>query len=131
MARNDKVKLYYDVPNDKPLDSFKILLSGGAVGSVFVFLITSLVGVCNSLSMDVLIFDFFISSIIGFVLGLVLTLVFVKNFSSFFGSLVISESTPTKEVHTDNIDKLASPLVDESEKGQSVDFVFPEFSTDK
>jgi hypothetical protein len=133
MAKREQGKLYYEVSNDKPSDSFRIFLSGGAVGSAFVFLLTVLVGVCNGMSMDRLLFIFLISSLAGFGLGVSVTFVFVKSFSSLVGgaALVTSGSTATSEMKPADSVKLTSPDVEEFGKGKSVDFVFPEFTPDK
>jgi hypothetical protein len=134
MAKNEKGKLYYEIVDDKPFDSFQILLIGGSVGAVLAFLITSIVCTYNAISMDVLLFNFFVASFFGFLIGVLLTLIFVKNFSNFIvaSSLMnLDHAESTEAIRVDHADVSKENLVDDESKGQSVDFVFPELSPDK
>lgn len=135
MAKRSKDKLYYEVTKEKPYGPFQMLMVGGSAGSVFGFLIASLVGAYEGMEVDGLVLSFLVASLLGFFFGFLLTWLFLHYFE---GNLPISLVTgaPVEKLK-ENTDELTpesegSPVVEGDEaKGKSVDFVFPELSPDK
>ena len=134
MAKNSKGKLFYEVTREKPTGKTQILLMGGSVGAVVSFFIVSFLGSLYGIEMDELVFYFILSSILGFFVGGFLTWFFVRNFSKVVSatSVLTSDAVNVKpEVEPLLVSDPESVISAEEEKGQSVDFVFPELSPDK
>jgi hypothetical protein len=131
MAKKDKNT--YEITREKPTGSFGLLISGGAAGSVFLFLVTLLIGAYAGITLDNLIFYFLLSGFAGFLLGAGMTWILIRyfgeiiHFSSLVGSTAASASSNAPEPEPQM--EAESPIEEGSEeKGKSVDYVFPEFS---
>jgi phosphate/sulfate permease len=136
MPTTRKGQVYYQVTKDKPEGVSHVLLIGGSVGAALGFFIVSVVGAMNGTEMDDLVLYFILSAIGGFLAGGFLTLLFVKNFSKVVSaSSLVSEQVPESAVANEPVvdpSMTELPVVPgEEDKGQSVDFVFPELSPDK
>jgi hypothetical protein len=131
MAKNNKGKQFFEVTREKPIGKGYLLLMGASVGSAVSFFIVSVLGSFYGTAMDNLVFYFILSSILGFFIGGLVTWFFVLYFSKVVsaGSLPSIEKKSIQDVETD-FPESAMP-VEDAEKGQSVDFVFPELSPDK
>ncbi len=131
MAKNNKGKQFFEVTREKPIGKGYLLLMGASVGSAVSFFIVSVLGSFYGTTMDNLVFYFILSSILGFFIGGLVTWFFVLYFSKIVsaGSLPLVEQKSIQAVETDFPESATS--VEDPEKGQSVDFVFPELSPDK
>jgi hypothetical protein len=137
MPKNKKGQIFYQVTKDKPQGLSHVLLLGGSVGTALSFFIVSVLGALNGIEMNDWVLYFILAAIIGFVAGTFLTLLFVRNFSKVVStsaatdqSTVIPQGT---EAAVEQPVTSEGPTVvpGEEDKGQSVDFVFPELSPDK
>ncbi|HVZ81921.1 MAG TPA: hypothetical protein VHE12_14125 [bacterium] len=113
-----------------------MLLVGGSAGSVTGFLIASLIGAYEGIEMDSLVLAFLVASLLGFFFGAGLVWLFLHYFSSFVNELSASSVEPvgqemTEETATEEPLAEGPVVATEDEKGQSVDFTFPEFTPDK
>jgi hypothetical protein len=136
MARQDKDRIYYEITKEKPFGQFQLLLVGGSAGSVTGFLIASLVGAYEGIEMDSLVLAFLVASLLGFFFGAGLMWLFLNYFSKFVNELALSPGEGQKqevepEVPLEEVVMEGPVAENEDQKGQSVDFVFPEFSPDK
>jgi len=134
MAKNNKGKLFYEVTREKPMGKSQVLLMGSSVGAVVSFFIVSFLGSLYGIEMDNLVFYFILSSIVGFFVGGFLTWLFVLNFSKVVSAtsvLSLEASNVKPEAESQSTSNPESVISAEEEKGQSVDFVFPELSPDK
>jgi hypothetical protein len=131
MAKNNKGKQFFEVTREKPVGKGYVLLMGGSVGSAVSFFIVSVFGSFYGIGMDDLVLDFILSSIFGFFMGGFVTWLFVLYFSKVVSASFVSpvEKIQTQSAETDSSESVMA--AEESEKGQSVDFVFPELSPDK
>jgi hypothetical protein len=136
MPKNKKGQIFYQVTKDKPQGISHVLLLGGSVGTALSFFIVSVLGALNGIEMNDWVFYFILAAIIGFFVGGFLTLLFVRNFSK----VVFSSSAATESAAQPSVEaEVGQPAVSEGpavvpgeeDKGQSVDFVFPELSPDK
>jgi hypothetical protein len=131
MARKDKDS--YEITQERPAGSFGLLISGGAAGTVFMFLVTLLIGAYAGVSLDDLIFYFLLSGFAGFFFGAGMTWLTIRyfgeviHFSSLAGPVAAAAPGPVDEMEP--LPETETPVDEESEgKGKSVDYVFPEFS---
>lgn len=136
MARQDKDRIYYEITKEKPFGHFQLLLVGGSAGSVTGFLIASLVGAYEGMEMDSLVLAFLVASLLGFVFGASLMWLFLHYFSKFVNELALTPGESQKpemepEAPLEEVVMEGPAVQNEDQKGQSVDFVFPEFSPDK
>ena len=134
MADRSKDKQFYEITKEKPSGRYQILMVGGSAGSVLAFLVISLIGAYTGMALDSLVLCFLAASFLGFFLGGLLTwLAF-----SYFGKM--SKESEKDSVNTTMVEQ--EPVIEENaqpensldideNKGQSVDFVFPELSPDK
>lgn len=134
MADNNKGKQFYELTREKPYGLFQMILVGGTACAVLAFLIVSLVGIYEGLSMDSIILAFLTSALLGFLVGGMLTWLAIR----YLGPLVEKmdeekKSTPTETqvLEPEPPSESSEQIVPEEEKGQSVDFVFPEISPDQ
>lgn len=136
MVRREKDRLYYEITKEKPFGSFQMLLVGGSAGSVTGFLIASLVGAYEGMEMDVLVLVFLVASFLGFFFGAILMWICLR----YFGNLIADIPLPGENPANASLSETSEPLVssevspvleNETDKGKSVDFVFPELSPDK
>ncbi len=131
MAKKDN-KNTYEITRERPTGSFGLLLSGGAAGTVFLFLVTLLIGAYAGISLDNLIFYFLLSGFAGFILGAGVTWIIIRYFGEIihFSSLVPSAAAAASQPAEPETPMETEPVVEEGseEKGKSVDYVFPEFS---
>ena len=137
MARQEKDRIYYEITKEKPFGQFQLLLVGGSAGSVVGFLIASLVGAYEGIEMDSLVLAFLVASLLGFFLGTGLMWSFLHYFGKFTNELSLTQAEAGQkqgtegEVQTEEV-ALPEPVAEmDDSKGQSVDFVFPEFTPDK
>jgi hypothetical protein len=135
MAKNNKGKQFYVVTREKPAGKIYVLLMGGSMGAVISFFIVSVLGTFYGTEMDDLVFFFILFGILGFFVGVFLTSFFIFYFSKVIAaSSVVAMEKPTEETLVEHLEtpNLESAMpAEETEKGQSVDFVFPELSPDK
>jgi len=131
MAKKDN-KNTYEITRERPTGSFGLLISGGAAGSVFLFLTTLMIGAYAGISLDNLIFYFLLSGFAGFIFGAGMTWIIIRyfgeiiHFSSLVPSAAAGSSQPTEPEPPMETEL---PIEEGSEeKGKSVDYVFPEFS---
>jgi hypothetical protein len=134
MAKDKKGKVFYHVTKEKPSGKSQILLAGASGGAAISFFMVSVLGSLYGIEMDSLVFYFILSSIVGFFVGGLLTWVFVRNFSKVVSASEVllpeaSETKPNVEIQPESNPESAVSV--EEDKGQSVDFVFPELSPDK
>lgn len=135
MAKNNKGKQFYVVTREKPAGKAYLLLTGGSMGSAVSFFIVSIIGTFYGTEMDDLVFFFIIFGILGFFVGGFLTWFFVLYFSKVVATSSVvpmeksPEETPGQAMETSDLESVMPES--ETEKGQSVDFVFPELSPDK
>jgi hypothetical protein len=131
MAKNNKGKQFFEVTREKPIGKGYVLLMGGSVGSAVSFFVVSVLGSFYGTAMDNLVFYFILSSILGFFVGGLATWFFILYFSKIVsaGSGPSVEKNPVQSVETDFPESVLPS--EDGEKGQSVDFVFPELSPDK
>ena len=94
-----------------------------------------MLGTFYGTEMDDLVFFFILSGILGFFVGGFLTWFFVIYFSEVVAvSSVLPVEKPTEEIGVQSSEATipeSDISAEETEKGQSVDFVFPELSPDK
>jgi hypothetical protein len=131
MAKNNKGKQFFEVTREKPVGKGYVLLIGGSVGSAVSFFIVSVLGSFYGIGMDDLVFYFILSSIFGFFVGGFLIWLFILYFSKVASASFLPS---VEKVQVESAETASSEAVmagEESEKGQSVDFVFPELSPDK
>jgi len=137
MPKNKKGQIYYQVTHEKPQGPSHVLLLGGSVGAALSFFIVSVAGALNGTEMNDLVLYFILSAILGFFVGTFLTWLFLRNFASVVSASssltqteVSASSAPEAPITSEQTAQ--SPAVPaEEDKGQSVDFVFPELSPDK
>jgi hypothetical protein len=134
MAKDKKGKVFYNVTKEKPSGKSQILLAGASGGAVISFFMVSVMGSLYGIEMDNLVFYFILSCIVGFFIGGLLTWLFVRNFSKVVSAseMLMPEAPamkPSLEPQPESNSESAVPV--EEDKGQSVDFVFPELSPDK
>lgn len=130
-----KNKNIYEVTKEKPAGSFGLLISGGASGTVFLFLVTLLLGAYSGMSLDNLIFVFLLSGFLGFFLGMGLTWIIIRYFGEVLNLSSLVEPAGLRKTEApvpepEMPDTTTEPVVsmEEEAKGKSVDYVFPEFS---
>jgi high-affinity Fe2+/Pb2+ permease len=131
MAKNNKGKQFYEVTREKPLGKGYVLLMGSSIGSAVSFFIVSLLGSFYGIEIDDLVFFFILSSFLGFVVGGLLTWLFVLYFSKVTSASSVSAMEKSQVQSGEEVLSESSMASEESEKGRSVDFVFPELSPDK
>jgi hypothetical protein len=134
MAKDKKGRVFYNVTKEKPSGKSQILLAGASGGAVISFFMVSVLGSLYSIEMDSLVFYFMLSSIVGFFVGGILTWLFVRNFSKVISAseMLVPEATEMKPMADAQPETASEPTaLTEEDKGQSVDFVFPELSPDK
>jgi hypothetical protein len=131
MAKKNKGKQFFEVTRERPIGKGYVLLMGGSVGSAVSFFVVSVLGSFYGTAIDNLVFYFILSSILGFFIGGLATWFFVLYFSKVVsaGSGPIAEKNSVQSVEMDFPESVMP--AEDSEKGQSVDFVFPELSPDK
>ena len=129
MAKNDKNT--YEITREKPEGSFGLLISGGACGTVFLFLVTLLIGAYAGISLDNLIFYFLLSGLAGFLFGVAVTWIIIRYFGEIihFSNLAQPVAAAAAPEELEQQPATETPAEEGSEeKGKSVDYVFPEFS---
>jgi hypothetical protein len=131
MAKNNKGKQFFEVTREKPVGKGYVLLMGGSVGSAVSFFIVSVLGSFYGIGMDDLVFYFILSSIFGFFVGGFFTWFFILYFSKVALASFVSSVDEVQVQSAETASSDSAMTVEESEKGQSVDFVFPELSPDK
>jgi hypothetical protein len=142
MAKREKDRLYYEITREKPYGDFQTLMVGGSAGSVVGFLIASLVGACAGMEMDAVVLTFLVSSFLGFFFGAVLTWLAVRYFSKWVSDASLTgvkeapapaEEVPPvdSEIEAEAVVEESAVVEDDETKGKTVDWISPEFSTDK
>jgi len=135
MAKKNKGKQFYVVTREKPAGKAYVILMGGSMGAVISFFIVSVLGTLYGTEMDDLVFFFILFGIFGFFVGGFLTWFFALYFSKVVAASSVvpmekpMEETLVQSLETPNLESVMP--AEETEKGQSVDFVFPELSPDK
>jgi len=134
MAKDKKGKVFYELTKEKPSGKSQILLAGASSGAAISFFMVSVLGVLYGIELDSLVFYFILSSVVGFFIGGLLTWLFVRNFSKVVSAseMLMPEASEIKqsvEIQSESNPESAASV--EEDKGQSVDFVFPELSPDK
>jgi hypothetical protein len=136
MAKKDKKT--YEITKEKPAGSLGLLISGGAAGTGFLFLVFLMIGAYAGMGLDNLIFYFMIAGFFGFFFGTGITWLLIR----YFGEMVhlsglagpvasaptAAAAAPAEEVMEAPLEGQAPLNPDEEAKGKSVDYVFPEFS---
>ena len=131
MAKNNKGKQFFEVTREKPVGKGYVLLMGGSVGSAVSFFVVSVLGAFYGIGMDDLVFYFILFSIFGFFVGGFFTWFFILYFSKVASASFVSSVDEVQVQSAETASSDSAMAVEESEKGQSVDFVFPELSPDK
>lgn len=134
MADHNKGKQFYELTRERPYGLFYMILVGGTACAVLAFLIVSLVGAYESLSMDSIILAFLIAVMLGFLLGGIMTWLVIRYLGPIVEKIDNEKTstlpeTPVSEPVT--LMESSEPIEQEEEKGQTVDFVFPEISPDQ
>jgi hypothetical protein len=136
MAEKDKKNgKYYEVTKERKASSWEITMSVGAIGATLGFFTALLAGACSqSATLDTIVVVSLVATILGFAIGLLASWVF----QTYFGNLLEQVSKPVKADPAEtsvppsseavSVEATSNPTED---KGQSVDYVFPEFSPDQ
>ncbi len=133
MADQNKDKQFYELTREKPYGLFYMILVGGTACSVLGFLIVSLVGIYEGLPLDSIILAFLAAVLLGFILGGLMTWLAVSYIGPIIDSFESEKITPSADPSvpepSQTIETPEETL--ETDKGQSVDFVFPEITPDQ
>jgi hypothetical protein len=133
MADN-KGKQFYELTREKPYGLFQMILVGGTACSVLAFLIVSLVSVYEGLPMDSIILAFLTSALLGFLLGGILTWLAIRYLGPILEKIEDEKTSTSVEIQASVPApplESSEPIETEEDKGQTVDFVFPEISPDQ
>lgn len=145
MASKDKTKgKYYEVTKERKASTWEITLSVGAIGAALGFFTALFAGACSqSSTLDSIVAVSLLATVLGFGIGLFVAWLFQK----YFGNLLEQVSKPvasasgaslqegtvqassTDAAAASSSDVVSSPETED--KGQSVDYVFPELSPDQ
>jgi hypothetical protein len=141
MAGKDKTKgKYYEVTKERKASTWEITLSVGAIGAALGFFTALFAGACSqSATLDYIVVISLLATVLGFGIGLLVSWLFQKYFGNLLeqvskpivatqGSSIQGETAQASPANA--VDTNAAPSETE-EKGQSVDYVFPEFSPDQ
>lgn len=135
MASNKKNAKYYEITKERKASRWEVTLSVGAIGAALGFFTALLAGACSqSATLDTIVVVSLLATVLGFAIGLLAAWVFQKYFGNLLEQVARPEDTQgTPEQSPVGApaavsDKPAAPADD---KGQSVDYVFPEFSPDQ
>ena len=134
MAKKDKNT--YEITKERPAGSLGLLISGGAAGTVFLFLVFLMIGAYAGMGLDNLIFYFMIAGFFGFLFGTGVTWLLIRYFgemvhlSGLVGPVAKSQPEPAPEAMEAPAEEPAASVLEEDAKGKSVDYVFPEFSAE-
>ncbi len=134
MADQNKGKQFYELTREKPYGLFHMILVGGTACAVLAFLIVSLVGTYEGLAMDSIILGFLAAVLLGFLVGGLLTWLAIQYISPIVERMDHEKEIPVPETTiNESVGPLEgpSPSEESEDKGQSVDFVFPEISPDQ
>jgi len=134
MADHNKGKQFYELTREKSYGIFHMILVGGTACAVLFFLIVSLIGAYEGLPMDSIILAFLTAVLLGFMLGGSITWLAIKYIGPIVDKIDDEKSSAQPVVPSP---ELMVPIesVEQTElsddKGQTVDFVFPEISPDQ
>ncbi len=134
MVDNAKGKKYYELTREKPYGLFHMILVGGTACSVLAFLIVSLVGAYEGMPMDSIILAFLTAVLLGFLFGGSITWLAVHYLGPVIDKNEPNNGTNSAQVSVSEVESSeVSPEITEpvEEKGQTIDFVFPEISPDQ
>jgi hypothetical protein len=133
MASQNKDKQYYELTREKPYGLFYMVLVGGTACSVLGFLIVSLVGTYEGLPLDSIILAFLAAVLLGFILGGLMTWLAVKYIGPVIDKFDSEKSAPPIETSVpESVQAIETPEeTPDADKGQTVDFVFPEITPDQ
>lgn len=134
MAKDKKNGQYYEVTKERKASNWEISLSVGAIGAALGFFTALLAGACSqSATLDTIVVISLVATVLGFGIGLLVAWVF----QAYFGNLLEQVSRP-KTADAPAPEAGTAPAVSEEatsapteEKGQSVDYVFPELQPDQ
>ncbi len=134
MAGNDKKDKkgakYYEVTKERRASSWEIILSVGAIGATLGFFTALLVGACSqSATLDTILVVALTATLLGFGLGILASWIFRKYFGELLTQVTQPLQAPTPPVSETPPEAVVVEATVEP-KGQTVDYVFPEFTPD-
>jgi hypothetical protein len=132
MAKDKKNGTYFEVTRERKASTWEVMLSVGAIGATLGFFTALLAGACSqSATLDTIVVVSMVATIFGFGLGLLVAWVFQTYFNDLLEPVARPKVAPTEapvETAAAPAEGAAAPTED---KGQSVDYVFPEFQPDQ
>jgi hypothetical protein len=127
-------KQFYELTREKPYGIFHMILVGGTACAVLAFLMVSLIGAYEGLPIDSIILAFLTAVLLGFLTGGVMTWLGIK----YIGPILEKMDQEKIDTLSENLIlepaiplDSSAPIESSEEKGQTVDFVFPEISPDQ
>jgi hypothetical protein len=133
-SRDKKNGKYYEVTKERKASSWEVMLNVGAIGATLGFFTALLAGSCSqSTTLDSIVVVSLMATVLGFAIGILVAGVFQKYFGNLMEQVTkpnVSESTGPTAMPSAEASTEAEPVQAE-DKGQSVDYVFPEFSPDQ
>jgi len=135
MASKDKKNgKYYEVTKERKASTWEVVLSVGAIGAALGFFTALLAGSCSqSATLDSIVVISITATLLGFAIGILVAWVFLKYFGNLLDPISqtkVSDGSMSTMSPSSEASQEAAPAPDE-DKGQSVDYVFPEFSPDQ
>jgi len=135
MAGNDKKDKkgakYYEVTKERRASSWEIVLSVGAIGATLGFFTALLVGACSqSATLDTILVVALTATLLGFGLGILASWIFRKYFGDLLAQVTQPLPAPSPAVSAPDPAPVEAEAPVEPGKGQTVDYVFPEFTPD-
>jgi len=136
MAPKDKKNVkYYEVTKERKASTWEITLSVGAIGATLGFFTALLAGSCSqSATLDSIVVVSLLATVLGFGIGLLVSWVFQRYFGNLLEQVSkpsVSTSVPSPEGDATQTASVEAVPSETENKGQSVDYVFPEFSPDQ
>jgi phosphate/sulfate permease len=134
-AKDKKNGKYYEVTKERRASTWEITLSVGAIGATLGFFTALLAGACSqSATLDSIVVVSLLATILGFGIGLLVSWVFQRCFGNLLDQVTKPVSSTSETVPENDGMQTSTPEpapAETEEKGQSVDYVFPEFSPDQ
>jgi hypothetical protein len=133
MAKEKETGKLYEITRERPATPFEMVISVGSIGAAVGFFMTLVVGACTaSFTMDGLLLVSLVFSVVGFGVGLLVGWLILKYLGDLLNAITQPKSTVVKTsfAQTNAAVPPDAAVVSWEDKGQSVDYVFPELSPD-
>jgi len=133
MAKDKETGKLYEITKERPATSFEMVLSVGSIGAAVGFFMTLVVGACTAtFTLDGLLLVSLVFSVTGFGLGLLVGWLILKYLGDLLNIIAVPKAAElTKPSSVAGGEAVAETAVmNEVDKGNSVDYVFPELSPD-